>query len=137
MIPLQNPESHYDEDYHSHEFYVEDGEERQHVATIEFDALANGTSSFTLRNVNTFAAGGVETGSCNPTVIAAATCLDASVTVSDAVGGIAELPDVVGEALGAPESTFGVNIGLWLLFGAAAIGVTSATGVAVLRRRKR
>lgn len=36
MIPLQNPEPRYEEDYHRHEFYSED---RQHLATIEFDDI--------------------------------------------------------------------------------------------------
>ena len=36
MIPLQSPESKYEEDYHRHEFYSED---RQHLATIEFDDI--------------------------------------------------------------------------------------------------
>ena len=39
MIPLQNPESKYEEDYHRHEFYADAGEGRQHVATIEFDDI--------------------------------------------------------------------------------------------------
>jgi hypothetical protein len=38
MIPLQNPESLYEEDYHRHEFYT-DGDKREHIATIEFDDI--------------------------------------------------------------------------------------------------
>lgn len=36
MIPLVNPTSHYDDDYHSHDFFTEEGD---HVCTIEFDAI--------------------------------------------------------------------------------------------------
>lgn len=36
MIPLVNPQSEYEEDFHSHNFYSEDG---SHLATIEFDEL--------------------------------------------------------------------------------------------------
>ncbi len=36
MIPLDDPTSHHEEDYHSHDFFTEEGE---HVCTIEFDDL--------------------------------------------------------------------------------------------------
>ena len=36
MIPLQNPVSDYEEDYHRHRFYDDDG---RHLATIEFDDI--------------------------------------------------------------------------------------------------
>jgi hypothetical protein len=66
------------------------------LATVEFNAVAVGTSSLTLRNVNTFKEGSVETGSCNPVVITAATCTGASVTVSSgaAVGGGFDFPEI-------------------------------------------
>jgi len=38
MIPLQNPESYYEEDFHRHDFFTE-GEDRTHLATIEFDDI--------------------------------------------------------------------------------------------------
>jgi len=37
MIPLKNPTSHYEEDYHSHDFFIE--ETGDHVCTIEFDDI--------------------------------------------------------------------------------------------------
>ena len=54
------------------------------LASVEFDAIAPGTSSLTLRNVSTLTALGVETGSCNPAVIVAATCTGATIAVSGA-----------------------------------------------------
>jgi len=36
MIPLTDPKSEYEEDYHRHDFYAEDG---THLATIEFDDI--------------------------------------------------------------------------------------------------
>jgi hypothetical protein len=51
------------------------------LTAVQFDAIAAGTSTLTLLNVNTFKAGGVETGSCNPTVIVPATCTGATITV--------------------------------------------------------
>jgi len=41
MIPLTDPVSEYQEDYHRHEFYGEDG---THLATIEFDEIDDGGS---------------------------------------------------------------------------------------------
>ena len=52
------------------------------LARVTFTALAVGTSSLTLRQVNTFKALGVETGSCNPIVVAAASCTGATITVA-------------------------------------------------------
>ncbi len=56
------------------------------LANVAFDAIAPGISSLTFRNVNTFTALGVETGSCSPTVVTAATCTGATITVPDADG---------------------------------------------------
>jgi len=53
------------------------------------------------------------------------------------VGGIAELSEVAGEALETPESTSGIQLGLWLIIGAGVLVVTGATGVAALYRRGR
>lgn len=36
MIPLDNPTSHHEEDFHSHDFFTDEGD---HVCTIEFDDL--------------------------------------------------------------------------------------------------
>ena len=62
------------------------------IATVSFTANMAGTASFGLRNVNLFKAGSVETGSCNPVVITAATCTGASITALMPVGGVAEYP---------------------------------------------
>jgi hypothetical protein len=64
------------------------------LATAEFEALAEGSTALTLRNVNTFREGGIETGSCNPVVVTAAICTDSGATVGLPVGGIAQLPDL-------------------------------------------
>lgn len=74
------------------------------IARVQFDAVAPGSSALTLRNVNTFKAGGAETGSCNPVVVVAATCTGATLSViSEAVGGIAELPQIGGAAATRPD----------------------------------
>ncbi len=57
------------------------------LATLTFDAIAEGTSLLTLQNVNTFQALGVETGSCAPVVVKAATCTGASITVPADIDG--------------------------------------------------
>jgi hypothetical protein len=110
------------------------------LARVQFDAIEPGTTALTLRNLNTFRAGGIETGSCNPTVIVAATCTGASVAVSLPVGGIAELPDMVGTSA---ENTGGPAGGSrWPALGYAALAgglaagvVTIATGARYVRRR--
>jgi hypothetical protein len=63
------------------------------LASVEFAAIAPGTSSLTFRNVNTFAALGIEMGSCNPTVIWVATCTGATITI---------LPDTDGDGVPDP-----------------------------------
>jgi hypothetical protein len=90
------------------------------LARVEFNAVALGSSSLTLRNVNVFKQGGVETGSCNPTVITPAICTGASITVSMPVGGVAELPDVAASA-GSSAGNYIVLAGL-AAAGLAALG---------------
>jgi hypothetical protein len=99
------------------------------LARVEFNAVALGGSSLTLRNVNVFKQGGVETGSCNPTVVTPATCTGASITITSPVGGVAELPDVA-EASDSPVRNFMVPAGLAAL-ALAALG----TGGWYARRR--
>jgi hypothetical protein len=55
------------------------------LAHVQFTAISSvsPTSSLTLRNLNTFAATGVETGSCNPIVVKSATCTGATITVNN------------------------------------------------------
>jgi hypothetical protein len=99
-------------------------------ATVEFHAISPVTSSLTLRNVNTFRQGGVETGSCNPTVITPATCTGASITVEAVpVGGVAELPDVA-EGSSSSATNYVVLTGL-----AAAALAALGTGGWYARRR--
>jgi hypothetical protein len=107
------------------------------LARVQFDAIEPGTTALTLRNLNTFRAGGIETGSCNPTVIVAATCTGASVAVSLPVGGIAELPEGVDSALETAGSS-GPGVGVLAGTAAAAVLGAAATGGAAwyVRRRR-
>ncbi len=52
---------------------------------VQFTAISSAslTSALTLRNLNTFAANGAETGSCNPVVVKSATCTGATITVNN------------------------------------------------------
>jgi uncharacterized repeat protein (TIGR01451 family) len=94
------------------------------LATVQFNALALGSSSLTLLNVNTFKAGGVETGSCNPTVTVPATCSGATIIVG---------PPQTDLSVSKTASPSPAKMGNALTYTATAtnLGPSAATGVAL------